>query len=97
MNNPQYVHLLVNPEDALIALCVCRGGDKDAIKVSSTGRRGDVYSKKLLDQILSLKNILSENHTYRLYGNVSGNEQIAIFPLSDAVIVEESKGRGFYD
>ena len=95
MNNPQYVHLLVNPEDGLIAVCVCHREDKDAIRISSAKEKGDVYCKSLLNQILTLKNDLMENHTYRLIGEVSQNSQIAIFRIADAVVVEY-KG-DFYD
>ena len=95
MNSPQYVHLLVNPEDALIALCVCHKEDKDAIKVSSAGQRGEVYSKNLLNQILSLKGTLIEDHTYRLSGNLSQSGQIVFFHISDAMDLTD-KG-DFYD
>ncbi len=90
MNNPDYIHLLVNPADSAIAICVCKKGDKDAIKAGRrSSRECEIYSSELMENIVSITDKLSSERTYRVAGQLSDNQKMVIFRLGDAVVVEE--------
>ena len=92
MNNPDYIHLLVNPSDSAIAICVCKKDDKDAIKAGrSSSRECEIYSSELMENIVSVCEKLNGEHTYRLTGQLSDNKKMVIFWLNDAIVVEEKR------
>ncbi len=89
MNRPDYLHLLVNPENCAIAVCVCRKEDKDAIRVSHGSRECEIYSKELMEKILVLSDKIEEHCTYKLAGHISENKHMITFCLDDVVNVDE--------
>ncbi len=92
MNNPGYIHLLVNPADSAIALCVCKKGDKDAIRIGyGSSRECEIHSKELMENIVSISNKIEGLCTYRLTGQISDNRKMVIFWLEDAVVVGEKR------
>ncbi|MBQ8667579.1 MAG: hypothetical protein IJ526_12045 [Lachnospiraceae bacterium] len=89
IDRPEYLHLLVNPENCAIAVCVCRKEDKDAIRICYSSRECEIYSKELMERILALSDKIKEHCTYKLAGQISKNKHMIMFNLEDAVDVDE--------
>jgi len=82
---PKYIQLLVNPNDRMIAV---RGLDKrckESHIVSFSHMRTDysyeLYSKELITTLMSLREDLDGNCTYKLTGEVYPDSKVALFSL----------------
>ena len=82
---PKYIQLLVNPNDRMIAV---RGLDKrckESHIVSFSHMRTDysyeLYSKELITTLMSLRQDLDGNCTYKLIGEVYPDSKVALFSL----------------
>lgn len=82
---PKYIQLLVNPREKVIAI---RGLDercKEAHVVSFSHMRNDysyeLYSKQLVNSLISLCPDIEIGCTYKLTGEVYTEEKVVFFPL----------------
>lgn len=82
---PKFIQLLVNPNDRMIAV---RGLDKrckESHIVSFSHMRTDysyeLYSKELITTLMSLRQDLDGNCTYKLMGEVYPDSKVALFSL----------------
>lgn len=82
---PKYIQLLVNPNDRMIAV---RGLDKrckESHIVSFSHMRTDysyeLYSKELITTLMSLRQDLEGDCTYKLTGEVYPDSKVALFSL----------------
>lgn len=82
---PKYIQLLVNPNDRMIAV---RGLDKrckESHIVSFSHMRTDysyeLYSKELITTLMSLREDLDGNCTYKLTGEVYPDSKVVLFSL----------------
>ena len=92
LNDPQYIQLLVNPTDRILAI---RGDDsrcKESHEVCFSRLRPDIcyelYSKQLVRTLMTLIPGLEKNYTYRFTGKVLEAKRIALFALDTYQRVE---------
>ncbi len=83
MNKPDYIHLLINPDNCTIALCKCKKENKDSIKVNwNSHREMEIYSKALLNKILMVNSFFENDNSYSFEGMVSDNKEMVLFDIS---------------
>ena len=87
LDDPEYVLLLVNPVDRLIAIQKSDRADRRAHRISwsATLRNGtfEIYSAALMD-MLKLCSGWDENQSYRIFGTVNGNRDIVQFRIDSS-------------
>ena len=87
LGDPEYVLLLVNPEDHTIAIMRCDRSDLRAYRLPKARlydkQSFEITSKCLLRNLLSMCGYLHDNHIYRLYGELVQNEGIVQFSLAE--------------
>ncbi len=96
---PQYVQLMINPEEMVIAIW---GTDKalaESHKVNLSQLNADnsyeLYSKMLMSELCTIVPDLDKGKSYRLYGKKVAGENVALFPMTSIQIMERSKGDTF--
>lgn len=89
---PKYIQLLVNPKKRILAI---RGLDErcnESHVVSFTHLKPDnsyeLYSKHLIDTLMSLLTHLEKDYTYRLFGEVHNEENTAFFSFNTIQRIE---------
>lgn len=89
---PNYIQLLVNPNERVVAIRGLEERCKESHEVSFTRLKPDnsyeLYSKQLILTLMSLLPNLDKDCTYRLSGEARTNEKIAFFPLDTIQRVE---------
>lgn len=87
LGNPEYVQLLINPDEKTIALKCSNADDHLAHNISPKGKNRkqccELTSKYLLD---SLKQLYFEDDdcNYRITGNLIKSEHVAEFKMKDS-------------
>ena len=91
LGTPDYVLLLVNPEERTLAVLRSDRSESRAHHIPSVPlevqRTFELYSRSL---IKSLRNVCRDwkgNQSYRMYGEVIPNEGMVLFYMSDAIFV----------
>ena len=93
LGNPDYIQLLVHPKSNLVALRVSSANERFALDI----RRGpdykkeeySIHSKALLEELHYICPTLCLEQTYRVTGRYIPKENVVIFNLITAKIVEE--------
>ena len=89
---PNYIQLLVNPNERVVAIRGLEERCKESHEVSFTRLKPDnsyeLYSKQLILTLMSLLPGLEKDCTYRLSGEARTDEKIAFFPLDTIQRVE---------
>lgn len=95
IGNPDYVLLLVNPEERTLAVLCTDHSDPRAhkiIKLSSSNQKCiELYSRSLVKNLHHLCNNWQDNQSYRLYGEIIQNEGVAQFHMDEFVLVSRAK------
>jgi len=92
MGNPDYVLLLVNPEER--SLAILRSTHKDSRahhiiwSLHTNDKCVELYSRLLVKSLLEISNCWEENQTFRMYGHVLSNKGIAEFQIEESIIVK---------
>ncbi len=93
IGDPDYVLLLVNPEERTLAILGSSRSDPRAHRINKdllTDKKSfELYSRSLVENLRDVCSDWQENQSYRMYGEIILNEGIARFQMSDAV---QSKG-----
>lgn len=93
LGNPQYIQLLINPDDLCLALRPVDKKDKLSHKVNiskATGKRNfELYSTNLIERLSMVCPEWNKNVQYILYGEIIGSENIAMFNLLDAIPISK--------
>lgn len=96
LGDPEYIQLLVNPRNSMIAIrkSVRRDYLAHRVRTSGSGSRCccELYSTELL-QALRITNVhLEANQSYRIYGALNSKEGLASFSMNECVLVDDMTG-----
>ena len=90
LNNPKYCHLLINPEDQIIALQGHAEKTPQSHKISyGSPHSADIYSTELLQQLQILNPNLVSGKTYHIPGHVYPGRGIAVFHMGKCTPVDD--------
>jgi hypothetical protein len=96
IGDPEYILLLVNPEDMTIA--ILRGERSDIRSHRLPKRRFEdkqsfeLYSKPLARDLLSMYDGWHDDSLYRIYGETVQSEGIAQFNIEESMITNGARG-----
>ena len=92
IGNPDYVLLLVNPEDRTLAILRSNRLDPKAHHIAMTTRTAiELYSRSLTKSLRDICSTWHDNHSYRMYGKTILVEGVAQFHMDDSVLVNWTK------
>lgn len=86
LGSPEYIRILVNPEDEVIALQVCEASDARAHDSRADKQPLELYSGSLLQQ-LYLCGHWGDGQIYRLNGIIIPRESIALFKMNSMAVI----------
>ena len=93
MGRPEYIQLLVNPEQGMFALRGSFKGDHLAHRIRKSFFTSDncyeIYSKHLMQQLVRVNSELLEDQSSRIYGEMVPMAGIARFNLHNLVLLGE--------
>ena len=95
MEDPAFIQLLINPGKGIF--CIRRSiSDEDfaqRIKWEKLSKADciEIYSRSLMNELLTLKETWQENRSYRIFGTFNPREELVWFDLEDAVLIDEDK------
>ena len=84
LGDPEYIQLLVNPQDSMIAIRKSVRKDYLAHRV-----RYELYSTELLQALRHTGIYLEDNRSYRIYGALNPKECLASFSMNECVLVDD--------
>lgn len=91
LGDPDYIQLLVNPSEGVIAIRRSFPNDHLAHRVKleelPDGTCCELYSTDLLQTLRQVNEDWQNNCSFRLYGNVNKTEGIAWFAMKNIVLV----------
>ena len=92
IGNPDYVLLLVNPEDRSLAILRSNRFDPRAHHITMTNRTAiELYSRSLTKSLRDICNTWQDNQSYRMYGKTILVEGVAQFHMDDSILVNWTK------
>ena len=95
IGNPDYVLLLVNPEDRTLAILRSNRFDPKAHHITkaaiSTRITIELYSRSLTKSLRDICSTWQDNQSYRMYGKTIPVEGIAQFHMDDSILVNWTK------
>lgn len=95
MEDPAFIQLLINPRKGIF--CIRRSiSDEEfsqRIKWEKLSKADciEIYSRSLMNELLTLKETWRENRSYRIFGTFNPGEELVWFDLDDAVLIDEDK------
>lgn len=96
LGQPDYIQLLVNPDDRSIAIMKGISSDKLAHHVCydkiKNGKSFELYSTILLQNLLSISNQCETMKAYRIYGNYLPDYDIVKFSIDECVVYGSERG-----
>lgn len=91
LGTPDYVLLLVNPEERTLVILLSDRSDPRAHHIPSVPlevqRTFELYSRSLIKNLRNVCRDWKDNQSYRMYGEVIPNKGMVRFYMSDAVFV----------
>ena len=88
LGDPDYIQLLVNPEQKSIVLKACPEGSFFAHRViCKKDADCELYSKEFLQQLKTVDNGLKKDVSFQIEGQVYPSHRIALFRLEDVLPV----------
>jgi hypothetical protein len=95
IGNPNYILLLVNPEERTLAILCSNSTEPRAHHISWTflakRKSFELYSRSLVKNFLDICNNWQDNQSYRLYGDIISKEGVAQFHMDDFIPVNWAK------
>ncbi|RGM75621.1 hypothetical protein DXB99_00425 [Agathobacter rectalis] len=93
LGDPEYIQLLVNPQDSMIAIRKSVRKDYLAhrVRYSKADSRYcyELYSTELLQALRHTGIYLEDNRSYRIYGALNPKECLACFSMNECVLVDD--------
>lgn len=94
IGNPDYILLLVNPEERTLAILRSDRSDMRAHHVTRASLENkkpfELYSHSLVKSLRALCSNWQANQSYRLYGEIILNEGVAQFHMSEFIPVNRT-------
>ena len=94
IGDPDYVLLLVNPEERTLAILRGDRSDQRAHHITRASlekkKPFELYSRSLVKSLRDLCNNWQDNHSYHLYGEIISNEGVAQFHMFEPVLVNRA-------
>ena len=84
MGKPDYVLLLVNPEEKTIGILPTDQNDKKAHRIKYDNHSCEIYSMLFIETIGKLTNKFEAGHRYMINGKLITNKNLALFELEKA-------------
>ena len=95
IGDPDYVLLLVNPEERTLAILRSDRSDSRAHHITKASlinkKPFELYSRSLVKSLRDICSNWQDNQSYRLYGEVIPNEGVARFHMDESVQVNWAK------
>lgn len=92
LQNPEYIMLIVNPEEKSLGIMHGKLGDRGVHKVRIIGKSCyELYSKSLTQKFRLVCTDWVETGKYRLEGHIVPGELVAHFDMSSAVFTGKGK------
>lgn len=90
---PQYVQLMINPEEMVIAIWGTDKAIAESHKVNLSQlnmyNSYELYSKMLMSELRAIVPNLDKGKSYRLYGRKVAGENVALFPMTSIQVIEK--------
>lgn len=91
IGNPEYIQLLINPEEKKIAVKRSTRNDRPSYRMHiNSPECCELYSTYFMEKLMSVGTHLETNQSYRLYGKISAKDGIAFFSLNESIPIEEN-------
>ena len=91
IGDPDYILLLVNPEERTLAILRSNSSDPRAQQLTKASllnkKPFELYSRSLIKSLRDLCNDWQDNQSYRLYGEIISNGGVAQFHMDESVLV----------
>ncbi|MGB8453176.1 MAG: hypothetical protein WCD89_12715 [Anaerocolumna sp.] len=95
IGDPNYILLLVNPEERTLAILPSNSSDLRAHQITKASlvdkKSFELYSSSLVKSLRDLCSSWQDNQSYRLYGEIISNEGVAQFHMDNSVLVNCAK------
>lgn len=95
LHNPEYIVLLVHPEERTLAVMCSQPSDKRAhrvpIRAKERCKSYELYSTSLIQNLLALNPEWVDNFSYRMVGQPITNKGMVMFHMSQASPIETVK------
>lgn len=95
LGDPEYIYLLVNPADRIIAVCCGIKSEHLAHHINWKSLENlksyELYSTNLVQSLHAVCASWKENQSYRIYGEIIPGKRMAQFRMSDSVLVHGSQ------
>lgn len=95
MGDPDYIQLLVNPEENMLAIKKSISKDHLSHRVKWNARKEgtcfELYSRDLVHRLCLCNPVWQRNRSYRIYGNINAKEGLAFFRMGNCIPVNEEK------
>lgn len=96
IGTPEFIHLLVNPEERTLAILRSDHSDLGAYRLPRARFEDkqcfEIASKSLMRGLLTLCDDWQDNRLYRVYGDIIPNEGIVRFNLADSFMACGTRG-----
>lgn len=93
IGNPEYVLLLVNPNERTLAVLPSDRSDTKAHHISKSSiinkKSFEIYSTSLIQNLQNLCRDWENNKAYRIYGDIVPSQDIIRFKMSEAFSINE--------
>jgi hypothetical protein len=93
IGNPEYLLLLVNPDERTIAVLPSNRSDTKAHHFSKSSlinkKSFEIHSKSLVQNLRNLCSDWENDKTYRIYGEAITNKGIVRFNMTEAVSISK--------
>lgn len=93
IGNPEYVLLLVNPNEQTLAVLPSDRSDTKAHHISKSSlinkKSFEIYSKSLVQNLRNLCSNWENDKVYRIYGEAVPNKDIIRFNMAEAISINE--------
>ena len=96
IGNPEFIHLLVNPEERTLAILRSDRSDLRSYRLPKARfedkQSFEITSKSLMRGLLGMCDDWQDNHSYRIYGDIVANEEVVQFNFADATMTFGTRG-----
>ena len=95
IGDPNYILLLVNPEERTLAILRSDRTDPRAHHMTTASlankKSFELYSRSLIKSLRDICSDWQDSQSYRLYGEIIPNEGVARFHMSEAVLINRAE------